>query len=81
MASNEPLDDTRDWSSVEVEQLLSCTEHGPDPRDFYASDSPVPDEPFDSVQGSECVRFKMVIKSRALLRVTYGFLIYLHISG
>ena len=31
----------------------SC--RGPDPRDFYASDSPVLDEPFDSVQDSECV--------------------------
>jgi hypothetical protein len=42
-------------SSVEVEQVLLCTEHGPDPRDFYASDSPVLDEYFDSGQGLGCV--------------------------
>ena len=55
MASKEPPDDTRNRSSVEVEQILPCTEYGPDPRDFYASDSPVLDEYFDSGQGSGCV--------------------------
>jgi hypothetical protein len=38
-----------------VEQILPNTEHGPDPRDFYASDSPVLDECFDASQGSGCV--------------------------
>jgi hypothetical protein len=48
MASNGPLDGTSNRSSVEVEQILPRTEH--DPRDFYASDSPVLDEYFDSDQ-------------------------------
>jgi hypothetical protein len=34
---------------------LLCTEDGPDPRDFYASDSPVLDEYLDLGQGSRCV--------------------------
>ena len=58
MASKEMLDDTLNRSSVEVEQTLLCTEHGLDPRDFYASDSPVLDEYFESGQvrlDSECV--------------------------
>ena len=55
MASQEPPDVTRNRSSVEVEQILPCTEHGPDPRDFYASDSPVLDEYFGSGQGSGSV--------------------------
>jgi hypothetical protein len=46
---------THNRSSVEVEQILPSTEHGPDPRDFYASDSPVLDEYFDAGQGSGCV--------------------------
>lgn len=33
-----------------MEQILPRTEHGNDPRDFYASDSPVLDEYFDSGQ-------------------------------
>jgi hypothetical protein len=45
------------WMTLGTGALLrwnnSC--RGPDPRDFYASDSPVLDEPFDSVQDSECV--------------------------
>ncbi|KAH9953250.1 hypothetical protein BC827DRAFT_1159373, partial [Russula dissimulans] len=44
MASKEPLNDAPSRSSVEVEQLLPSAEHDPDPRDFYASDSPVLDE-------------------------------------
>jgi hypothetical protein len=52
MASTEPLDDAPNRSSVEVEQILPCAEHGPDPRDFYASDSPILDEYFDSGQES-----------------------------
>jgi hypothetical protein len=58
MASIEPLDDTLNRSSVEVEQILPCTEHCLDPRDFYASDSPVLDEYLESGQvrlDSECV--------------------------
>jgi hypothetical protein len=37
-----------------VEQILPCTEHagGLDPRDFYASDSPVLDEYLDLGQDS-----------------------------
>jgi hypothetical protein len=54
-ASKEPTDDTHNRSSVEVEQILPNTEHGPDPRDFYAADSPVLDEYFDAGQGSGCV--------------------------
>lgn len=50
MACKEPLDDTPNRSSVEVEQILPCTEHGPDPRDFYAPNSPVLGEYFDSGQ-------------------------------
>ena len=42
MASKDPLDDTCNRSSVEVEQILPCAEHGPD-------------EYFDSGQGSRCV--------------------------
>ncbi|KAH9953231.1 hypothetical protein BC827DRAFT_1273687 [Russula dissimulans] len=41
MASKEPLNDVPSRSSVEVEQLLPSAEHDPDPRDFYASDSPI----------------------------------------
>ncbi|KAH9014068.1 hypothetical protein EDB84DRAFT_1443993 [Lactarius hengduanensis] len=41
--------DTFDRSSVEVEQILPPDEHVWDPRDFYASDSPVPFD-FDSDQ-------------------------------
>lgn len=48
MASKEPLDDAANRSSAEVEQILPCTEHVLDPRDFYASDSPVLDKYFDS---------------------------------
>jgi len=55
MASKDPLDDTHNRSSVEVEQILPRTEHGVDPRDFYASDSPVLDEYFDLGQGSRFV--------------------------
>jgi hypothetical protein len=42
-------------SSVEVKQLLLCIEHGLDPRDFYASDSPILDEYFNWGQGLGCV--------------------------
>jgi hypothetical protein len=41
MASTELLSDTRSRSEAEVEQILPFNEHVPDPRDFYASDSPV----------------------------------------
>jgi hypothetical protein len=66
-SSNEPLDDTPNRSLVEVEQILPCTEHSLDPRDFYTSDSPVLDEYFDSGQDSyesaeeflECVNPKV----------------------
>lgn len=37
----EPLSDTCSRSSVEVEEILPSDEHVQDPRDFYASDSPV----------------------------------------
>ena len=49
--SKELLSDARNRSSVEVEQILPLTEHIPDPRDFYASDSPALDGNFDSDQG------------------------------
>jgi hypothetical protein len=52
IASEETLDDTPDRSSAEVEQILPCTEHVPDPRDFYASDSPILNEHFDPGQDS-----------------------------
>ena len=55
MISKKRLDDTRNRSLVEVEQILPCTERGPDPRDFCASDSPALDEYFESGQGSRCV--------------------------
>jgi hypothetical protein len=49
--SKEPLSDVRNRSSaVEVEQILPSTEHVPDPRDFYASDSPMLDSNIDSDQ-------------------------------
>lgn len=63
-------------SSVEVEQILPYTEHGPDPRDFYASDSPdspVLDE--RTIRNVSIQRFRVMTKSRALLHITYGFLI------
>jgi hypothetical protein len=41
MASTELLSDTRSRSEAEVEQILPSNEHVPDPRDLYASDSPV----------------------------------------
>ena len=47
---SEPLYDAPGRSSVEVEELLPCVEHTPDPRDFYASDSPVLDEYVDPGQ-------------------------------
>jgi hypothetical protein len=46
MVSKEPPDGSSSRSSVEVKQILPRTEHGLDPRDFYASDSPVLDEYF-----------------------------------
>jgi hypothetical protein len=54
-----------------VEQILPCTERGPDPRDFYASDSPVLDDYFDSGQDSyksaeeffECVDPEVQVES------------------
>ena len=49
--SKELLSDARNRSLVEVKQILPPTEHVPDPRDFYASDSPVLDGNFDSDQG------------------------------
>jgi hypothetical protein len=52
MVSNEPLDDALNRSSVEVEQILPRAEHSLDPRDFYATDSPILDEIFDSGQES-----------------------------
>jgi hypothetical protein len=60
MASQQLPDDAPNRSSVEVEQILPCTELGLDPRDFYASDSPVLDEYLDSGQESteeflECI--------------------------
>lgn len=50
MASKEPLYDAPSRSSVEVEQI--CAEHAPNPRDFYASDSPLLDEYLDPGQDS-----------------------------
>jgi hypothetical protein len=47
MASKGPLDDSLNRSSVEVEEILPCAEHGPNPRDFYTCDSPVLDEYHD----------------------------------
>lgn len=41
MASTELLSDARSRSEAEVEQILPSNEHAPDPRDLYASDSPV----------------------------------------
>jgi hypothetical protein len=80
MASKEPLDDTLNRSLVKVEHILPCTEHGLDPRDFYAPDSPVLEEYFDSgqfarIRNVSIQMFKMMTKSRALLNVVYGFLI------
>ena len=45
------MDETPNRSSVEVEQILPCTEHGLDPWDYYASDFPTHDECFNSGQG------------------------------
>jgi hypothetical protein len=50
MGSKAPLYDAPNRSSAEVEELLPCAEHTPDPRDFYASDSPVLDEYLDPDQ-------------------------------
>jgi hypothetical protein len=85
MASKDPLDDAPTRSSVEVEQILPCTEHGPDPRDFYASDSPVLDEYFDSGHESteeylECIDPEVQdddqVESSIVCHVRFSYLTY-----
>jgi len=79
-ASKELMDNTHNRSSVEVEQILPSTEHGLDPRDFYASDSPILDEYFNTGQGSGCVNPKVKddnqVESIIAYRVWFSYLTY-----
>jgi hypothetical protein len=63
-----------------VEQTLPNTEHGSDPRDFYAADSPVLDEYFDAGQGSGCVDPEVEdddqVESIIACRVQFSYLTY-----
>jgi len=84
MASEEVMDNTANRSSVEVKQILPCTEHGPDPRDYYTFDSPILDKYFDSGQGSGFVNPEVQDDDQVESLITchvWFFLFDLHILG